>query len=133
YYCFGCNTSGDIFTFLCELDGLRFSESVERLANFAGMKLPVFDLQNHKDEMKKNDLYDIMKIATDFFQNNLYHQIGAQARHYLDERGVTLELAKLFQIGFAPIGRTTLKDALSARGILLKQMEDCGLLISGED
>ncbi|AQX21722.1 DNA primase [Bartonella sp. CDC_skunk] len=133
YYCFGCNTSGDIFTFLCELDGLRFSESVERLANFAGMKLPAFDLQNHKDEMKKNDLYDVMKIATDFFQNNLHHQIGAQARHYLDERGVTLELAKRFQIGFAPIGRTTLKDALSARGISLKQMEDCGLLISGED
>ncbi|AQX23468.1 DNA primase [Bartonella sp. 114] len=74
-----------------------------------------------------------MKIATDFFQNNLHHQIGAQARHYLDERGVTLELAKRFQIGFAPIGRTTLKDALSARGISLKQMEDCGLLISGED
>ncbi|OPB32050.1 DNA primase [Bartonella sp. AR 15-3] len=133
YYCFGCNTSGDIFTFLCELDGLRFSESVERLANFAGMKLPTFDLQNHKDEMKKNDLYDVMKIATDFFQNNLHHQIGAQARHYLYERGVTLELAKRFQIGFASVGRTTLKDALSVRGISLKQMEDCGLLISGED
>ncbi|AQX27627.1 MULTISPECIES: DNA primase [unclassified Bartonella] len=133
YYCFGCNTNGDIFTFLCELDGLRFSEAVERLADFAGMKLPVFDSQNHKGEIKKSDLYDIMKIAADFFQNNLHHQIGAQARHYLGERGVTLELAKRFQIGFAPVGRTALKDALSARGISLKQMEDCGLLISGED
>lgn len=71
--------SGDIFTFLCELDGLRFSESVERLADFAGMKLPLFDPQSHKRQMEKADLYDVMKIATDFFQYSLHDKGGAGA------------------------------------------------------
>ncbi|WP_332060495.1 DNA primase [Bartonella sp. CB74] len=133
YYCFGCGVSGDIFTFLCELDGLRFSESVERLADFAGMTLPIFDPQSHKRQVEKADLYDVMKIATDFFQYNLHNKGGEQARNYLDARGVTPKLAERFRIGFAPMGRTALKEALSARGISIKQMENCGLLQSSED
>ncbi|WP_183228416.1 DNA primase [Bartonella callosciuri] len=132
YYCFGCGVSGDIFTFLCELDGLHFSESVERLADFAGIKLPLFDPQSHKRQMEKADLYNVMKIATDFFQRSLHDEEGMQARRYLDERGVTPKIAERFQIGFAPMRRTALKEALSARGISIKQMEDCGLLKLGE-
>ncbi|WP_455480396.1 DNA primase [Bartonella sp. B12(2025)] len=133
YYCFGCGASGDIFTFLCELDGLHFSESVERLADFAGIKLPLSDPQSHKRQMEKADLYDVMKIATDFFQHSLHDEGGMQARRYLDARGVTPKLVERFRIGFAPARRTALKEALSARGISIKQMEDCGLLKLSED
>ncbi|MET3559789.1 DNA primase [Bartonella japonica] len=133
YYCFGCGVSGDIFTFLCELDGLHFSESVERLADFAGVKLPVFDSKSHKQQREKADLYDVMKMAMDFFQYSLHSEEGAQARRYLDTRGITPKLAERFRIGFAPMKRTALKEALSARGISIKQMEDCGLLVSGEE
>ncbi|KEC54639.1 DNA primase [Bartonella koehlerae] len=133
YYCFGCGVSGDIFTFLCELDGLHFSESVVRLADFAGIKLPLFDQQSRKSQMEKADLYDVMKIATDFFQYSLRDKVGAQARRYLDARGVTPKLAERFRIGFAPARHTALKEALNARGISIKQMEDCGLLKMGED
>ncbi len=132
YYCFGCGVSGDIFTFLCELDGLRFSESVERLADFAGVKLPAFDPKSHKLDAEKADLYDVMKIATDFFQDSLHQKGGEQARRYLYERGVTEKLIERFQIGFAPMNRTALKEALGARGISIKQMENCGLLTSRE-
>ncbi|WP_208432506.1 DNA primase [Bartonella taylorii] len=131
YYCFGCGVSGDIFTFLCELDGLHFSESVERLADFAGIRLPLFDPQSHKRQIEKADLYDVMRIATDFFQHSLRSKEGMQARRYLEARGVTSKLAERFRIGFAPMRRTALKEALSTRGISIKQMEDCGLLKAG--
>ncbi|WP_192871149.1 DNA primase [Bartonella bovis] len=133
YYCFGCGVSGDIFTFLCKLDGLQFLEAVERLADLAGMKLPLLDPQSHEREMQRASLYDVMGIAADFFQSSLHDKGGEQARYYLNERGVTPELIKRFRIGFAPTGRTALKEMLSTRGISIKQMEDCGLLISGED
>lgn len=133
YYCFGCGVSGDIFTFLCELDGLHFSESVEHLADLAGIKLPLFDPQSHKRRMEKADLYDVMRMATDFFQRSLHDKGGMQARRYLDARGVTPELVERFRIGFAPMKRTALREALSARGISIKQMEDCGLLKLGKD
>ncbi|MBX4335074.1 DNA primase [Bartonella raoultii] len=132
YYCFGCGVSGDIFTFLCELDGLHFSESVERLADFAGIKLPIFDPKSHKRQMEKLDLYEVMKIATEFFQYSLHDKAGVQARQYLDARGVTPKLIERFRIGFAPVKNTALKEALSARGISIKQMEECGLLQSNE-
>ncbi|WP_273758325.1 DNA primase [Bartonella sp. AU55XJBT] len=133
YYCFGCGVSGDIFTFLCELDGLHFSESVQRLADFAGMKLPILDPQSYQRQIEKADLYDVMKIATDFFQYHLRDQEGVQARRYLEERGVTQKLIERFRIGFAPVRRTALKEALSARGISIKQMEECGLLTAYEE
>ncbi|MET3590237.1 DNA primase [Bartonella silvatica] len=133
YYCFGCGVSGDIFTFLCELDGLHFSESVERLADLAGVKLPLFDSQSHQDQIKKADLYDVMKIAADFFQQNLLTREGMEARRYLDARGVSPKLAERFRIGFAPIRRTALQEALRVRGVSMKQMEDCGLLKLRED
>ncbi|WP_336276516.1 DNA primase [Bartonella sp. CB178] len=133
YYCFGCGVSGDIFTFLCELDGLRFSESVERLSDLAGMRLPVLDPQDHRRQSEKADLYEVMKIASDFFQHSLRSKGGELARRYLDERGVTPKLAEHFRIGFAPMRSTALKEALSARGISIKQMENCGLLKSNEE
>ncbi|MBB4076962.1 DNA primase [Bartonella fuyuanensis] len=133
YYCFGCGVSGDIFTFLCDLDGLHFSESVERLADFAGIKLPIWDPQRHRRQMEKSDLYNVMKITTDFFQDNLRAKGGMQARSYLEARGVTSELVERFRIGFAPVRRTALREALSARGISIKQMEECGLLTSHEE
>ncbi|MFT4347661.1 DNA primase [Bartonella ancashensis] len=132
YYCFGCGVKGDIFNFLCELDGLQFSEAVKYLANLAGMKLPALDPQSYKREMQKKNLYSVMAIATDFFQYSLRGREGEQARLYLNERGVTSELIERFRIGFAPARRTALKEALSARGISVKNMEDCGLLVSGE-
>ncbi|WP_074381301.1 DNA primase [Bartonella doshiae] len=133
YYCFGCGVHGDIFTFLCELDGLHFSESVERLADFAGIKVPLLDPKSYERQMEKADLYDVMKIATDFFQYSLNEKGGVQARRYLDERGVIPKLAERFRIGFAPARRTALKEVLYARGISMKQMEECGLLAFSED
>ncbi len=41
YHCFGCKASGDIFTFLVEKEGLSFPEAVERLAQEAGLPMPV--------------------------------------------------------------------------------------------
>ena len=43
YHCFGCCVSGDHFRFLTELDGSSFPEAVERIADMAGVPLPVRD------------------------------------------------------------------------------------------
>lgn len=133
YHCFGCGVSGDIFRFVTELDGLQFPEAVERLADQAGIKLPERDQESEKREKIKADLYDVMEMAAKYFEKSLHGSDSAKARSYLNERELTQNLGKKFRIGFAPDLKTGLKDALKAQDISLKQMEDCGLLVSGED
>lgn len=133
YHCFGCGVSGDIFRFVTELDGLAFPEAVERLADQAGLKMPARDIESEKREKVKADLYDVMEMATKFFQQKLVTDDGANARHYLDQRHLSQQIGQRFRIGYSPDSRSALKDALITRGITVRQMEECGLLVSGED
>ncbi|WP_297323043.1 DNA primase [uncultured Bartonella sp.] len=133
YHCFGCGVSGDIFTFVSELDGISFPEAVERLANQAGVAMPRRDEATDKREKVTAGLYDIMAMAAQFFQSGLQSGEGNLARNYLDGRQVTDAMIKRFGIGFAPDTRNSLKDALIARNISLTQMEACGLVVAGED
>lgn len=133
YHCFGCGVSGDIFTFICELDGIPFPETVERLASQAGVRMPARDVESEKREKVKADLYSVMAMAADFFAKSLQRDEGSFARSYLNQRQMTQALGKRFGIGYAPDQRTALKDALIARDISVQQMEECGLVVSNED
>ncbi|WP_075996979.1 DNA primase [Salaquimonas pukyongi] len=132
YYCFGCGVSGDHFRFLTELDGLNFPEAVERLADQAGLPMPVMDERQREREEKRATLFDAMEMATAFFEQMLQSAEGAPARAYLRERGLSAETQKTFRIGFAPDSRNALKEHLSAKGIKGEQIEACGLVVHGE-
>ena len=133
YHCFGCGASGDIFTFVTEIDGIQFPEAVERLANQAGVRMPARDKDAERQEKIKKDLYEVMNLASAFFKSKLYAQEGALARSYLEGRQMPKAMIDRFHIGFSPDARNALKDALIAKDISLKQMEDCGLVVAAED
>lgn len=133
YHCFGCGVSGDIFTFVSEIDGISFPEAVERLANQAGVAMPKRDKDAERQEKIKKDLYDVMAMASAFFKARLQSPDGNLARSYLDGRQMTAAMLKRFNIGFSPDSRNALKDALISKDITLKQMEDCGLIVLAED
>ena len=133
YHCFGCGVSGDHFRFLTELDGMSFPEAVERLADQAGLPMPVMDKREQEREQKRATLFDAMEMATAFFEQKLQSAEGAPARAYLRERGLSAEMQKTFRIGFAPDSRNALKEHLAANGIKPEQMEACGLVIHGAE
>lgn len=132
YHCFGCGVSGDHFRFLTELDGMSFPEAVERLADQAGLPMPVMDRREREREEKRATLFDAMEMATAFFEQKLQSAEGAPARAYLRERGLSAEMQKIFRIGFAPDSRNALKEHLAAKGIKPEQVEACGLVVHGE-
>ena len=43
YYCFGCHKGGSVITFIREIEGLDFQDTVRFLAKRAGMELPEED------------------------------------------------------------------------------------------
>ena len=132
YYCFGCGASGDHFRFLTELDGLHFHEAVELLANQAGLQVPIMDKREQEREEQRKTLFDVMELAAQFFQAKLHEPIGANARAYLRDRGLSPQIQQEFGIGFAPDSRNVLKQYLAEQGIEASQMEACGLVNHGE-
>ncbi|WP_375451484.1 DNA primase [uncultured Devosia sp.] len=132
YHCFGCGVSGDHFRFLTEKAGMSFPEAVEKLAGMAGVPMPARDERVEKREAEQKSLTDVMELATKYFEAALSHNIGARARGYLFERGVSAQSQTRFRIGFAPDSRNGLKEHLAQNGISAQDMVDTGLVTSRE-
>jgi DNA primase len=106
FYCFGCGTGGNVFSFLMKQEGLSFIAALKKLARRAGVDIPD---QEMNPEMKKRidekeQLYEINKKALAFFQRCLEGSSGQRAVQYLRARGIKKEIIENFQIGFAPRG-----------------------------
>jgi DNA primase len=133
YHCFGCKASGDIFYFLVEKAGLKFHEAVEELAQEAGLPMPEFTPEDARREETRASLYDVMDIATKFFQAELQTARGAKARGYLADRDLTPAIQVEFGIGYSPEDRSALRSHLAEKGVHLDQMIEAGLVIAGDD
>ncbi|ODT77753.1 MAG: DNA primase, partial [Pelagibacterium sp. SCN 64-44] len=133
YHCFGCGASGDHFRFLTEKAGMSFPEAVEKLAGMAGVPMPARDERAEKREAEQKTLVEVMDLATKYFEAALAHNIGARARGYLFERGVSPASQSRFRIGFAPDSRNGLKEHLAANGVSAQAMVDTGLVTSRDD
>ena len=132
YHCFSCGVSGDHFRYLTESRGMSFPEAVEKLAGMAGLPMPARDEREERREEARRTLYDVMDIATQYFEAALAHNIGARARGYLNERGVSAQAQARFRIGFAPDSRNGLKEHLAANGVSAQEMLDAGLVAQRE-
>jgi DNA primase len=133
YHCFGCKASGDAFTFLVEKSGLKFNEAVEQLAQEAGIAMPEFTPEDARREETRASLYDVMQIATTFFQSELQAARGAKARGYLADRELGPSIQAEFSIGYSPDDRAALRSHLADKGVPLDQMIEAGLVIAGDD
>jgi len=123
FYCFGCKTGGDVFTFLEKIEGLTFQEALTRLAEEAGVELP-----QRKAPKKDKDLYAINQLALEFFRKNL----GEKAWDYLKKRGIEPFYAEAFKLGYAPPGWQNLTRYLSESGIPLEKALAAGVVAEKE-
>ncbi|HVN01387.1 MAG TPA: DNA primase [Caulobacteraceae bacterium] len=133
FHDFSSSKHGDLITFLQETERLSFVEAVERLAAEAGMALPAPDPRAAEAEKKSAGLIDWLETAAAWFEAELRRPAGRAARDYLSRRGLPESDWKRFRLGFAPGGRTALKDYLVAKGAQPVALVDAGLLISPED
>lgn len=130
WHCFGCDTGGDIFSFVMKMEGMEFPEALELLANKAGVTLPAFD--GAKISLRKR-LYEVNDLAARFFRSSLLLLPQAQvARDYVAKRGVDDLTADVFRIGYAPDGWTNLSDALKAKGVTEDELLQAGLAAKRE-
>src|SRR6266700_754654 len=133
YHDFSTGKHGNIFDFVMETEGVSFPEAVERLASLAGLPLPRTSREEEQREERQKSLYDVMELATKFFEQNLASKIGAQARGYLSDRAITPSTSLEFRLGYAAPNRFGLKEYLGSKGVSVSDMIEAGLLIAGDD
>lgn len=133
YHCFGCGVSGDHFRFLTDLEGLSFPEAVQQIADLAGVAMPQPDAQAEQREKERMGLVEVMELAASFFQDQLQSPVGAKARAYLRDRGLTGRTIEAFRLGYASDSRNALKEFLAGKGVPKEAIEACGLVVHGPD
>ncbi len=113
YYCFGCQVSGDVIDFVREIEGLDFAGSVEFLAAKTGIPLRYTDHNEGRRRNRRKEHAEIVQKAVDFYHHRLLEDPAARpARDYLRSRGYGGEVARQFQIGWAPDDWSLLSRAL---------------------
>ena len=113
YYCFGCQVSGDVIDFVREIEGLDFAGSVEFLAAKTGISLRYTDHNEGRRRNRRKEHAEIVQKAVDFYHQRLLEDPAARpARDYLRSRGYGGEVARQFQIGWAPDDWSLLSRAL---------------------
>ena len=113
YFCFGCQASGDVITFVREIEHLDFVETVERLAGRAGIELRYDDVRESHDRQRRSRLAEAVERAVDWYHDRLLTSPdAARARGYLRSRGYDGELVRRFRLGWAPDDWDALGKAL---------------------
>ncbi len=127
FHCFGCGKGGDVFSFVQEMEHLDFRETLERLAERAGVKLQPKSGNFADTKVKKNILAD----AQEFFRKSYDTPGASAARAYLDRRNISYETAAAFGIGWAPDSWNSLSSVLLTKGYKEKELIDSGLTSQG--
>jgi DNA primase len=116
YHCFGCQASGDVFSFVGKIENVGFPEAVRIVAQKCGIPLPKKEFSSPEqaaESRQRTKLLELHEAATMFYEDQLRGPEGALAREYLAGRGLTPEGIKTFRIGYAPEGFNALRDRLS--------------------
>lgn len=133
YHCFGCGEHGSVLDFVMKTQGMTFPEAVETLAAEVGMEVPKPSREEIERQKERASLAEVMDAVAGWYQTQLRAQVGKGALDYIKGRGLTDETLTRFGLGYAPSGRTSLKEAMKARDIEEDQLVETGMLIKPED
>ena len=105
YYCFGCQASGDLFTFVQETEGVDFRGALELLGERYGVELQREEEDPREAERRKqrDRLGELLDRTASFYERYLWESSeAARAREYLQGRGLAEESLRAFRVGYAP-------------------------------
>ena len=132
FKCFSSGLGGDVIKFIQETERLSFMEAVEKLADEAGMALPKATPEAKEVYDRRVRLYEACEAACKFFETELRGKAGAEARQYLQGRGLHSESWGRHRLGFAPDEWRALIGHLSREGFSQSEIVEAGLAVQKE-
>jgi DNA primase len=130
YYCFGCQASGDLFTFVQETEGVDFKGALEMLAErySVELQLEAEDPREAERRKRRERLLELLGRTTAYYERYLWESSEAkQARAYLKERGLGEEILREFRVGYAPSAWDRVLLASRRGGFSERDLYDTGL------
>ena len=130
FHCFGCGAGGSVFRFVMDYEHTDFPSAVRKLAGRAG--ITVVEKRGAADEDRRYEARrTLLKLHADaaewFHENLLKRDLGEPARKYLKQRGITAEIAKNWQLGYAPDEWEAFGSWARAQGYLTRDLITSGL------
>lgn len=132
YHCFGCNASGNVFTFLMEHEHMNFAEALMYLGNKVGVEVKPLHSgysrpkEDGEDERRER-LVNIHLFVSRYFYKKLYDQYGKEAFAYAKMRGLAKETLEKFKIGYAPFKSEELIEQLEKLGYSQEELLNSGI------
>ena len=131
FYCYGCHTGGDVFTFVQKIENSPFPDAVKTLAGRANIPIP----ETHRTaadvrrEQKRKDMYMVNDIACRYFAACLHKTgPGVTALEYFHNRGITDSVIERFSLGFSLPSYNALEFNLTKKGCSREQLLAAGLI-----
>lgn len=129
FHCFGCNTGGNLFTFLMQMEGFSFPDAVKKLAEKAGVTLQIDSFKTKKNPPINSRLYEALAWSSRYFNYLLKTTSNNGALKYLLSRGLSKDSIEFFQVGVSPPGWDTLLTLMQKRGFSTQELKEAGLII----
>ncbi len=130
YYCFGCQASGDVFTFVQETEGVDFRGALELLAERYAIELELEEEDPREAERRKKRerLLELLSRTAAYYERYLWESTeAAKARDYLLGRGLGEEMLREFRVGYAPSAWDKVMIASRRGGFTNRELYDVGL------
>ncbi len=134
YHCFGCGAGGNVFTFVMEYENFTFVEAIKYLAERSGVNLP--DIEYSEEARRKTDLktklYEINRMAANYYYYQLHKEQGKAAYEYLKNRELSDETIKKFGLGYSNKYSDDLYRYLRSKGYDDELLKKTGLITYDE-
>ena len=128
FYCFGCNTGGDVITFIMSIEHLSYVDAVQFLADSVGLPVPKRDVLDSELSALRKKILEMNRIAARFFFNTLISPEGKTGLDYLLGRQLKPQTIKRFGLGWAPDSWDSLIRFMTAQGFSANDLKAAGLV-----
>jgi DNA primase len=134
FHCFGCQTGGDVISFVMKMEHTAFMETVERLADRIGYQLTFVEgsASPRGQGSQRSRLVEAHRVAAEFYQGQLQGPGAHIGRDFLKERGFDQEAAAHFGVGYSPDEWDALTKHLRAQGFTVEELIAAGLAKEGQ-
>jgi DNA primase len=133
YHCFKCQESGNVFTFLQKHLGLSFPDAVRYVADTVGIEIPEYKTERAGPDPRE-PYWEVNATAAEYFREVLWNDPGAaHAREYLEQRGISREIADKFGLGYAPKEIGVFRAHMTTLGFDEERLLQAGLLVKPDE
>lgn len=129
FKCFSSGMGGDVISFVMETERLSFMEAVEKLADEAGMSLPKATPQDREEYDRRKRLFEACEAAASFYEACLREAEGAEARRYLEGRGLGPQTWGKYRLGYSPDDWRRTIEHLKSKGFSMAEIVEAGLAV----